>query len=384
MNDKIKGRLFILLLGILLLPVVQHSFHLFGDARLYGNYTVAPDVDFSTDKWWSGEYWDRKSKYINDAVGFRPVMIKVNNQLNFSLFNRLPINIPTPIDNCLFFSGFSRSYSGQDFIGWRRINGSVKKLKAIQDTLGKLGKSLILVYAPGKDFFYPEYAPVGDQNPHHKPTNYSVYAKMTDSFGINQVDFNAWFLAIKGKTKDQLFTRQGIHWSMYGATLAADSIVRYMEKLRHIKMPHPVWTKVEHTRKARYYDDDVAQCFNLIFPYMREVYSYPEVSYPKGEGIVKPRVIYIGDSFAELWIFQHFMDYTDADWRYWYYFKDVWERYDQDESRSKRTLSGNEWIEGINYADCIILMYSPSTLNYLGNGFIEKAYDHYFPSMPVN
>ena len=286
-------------------------------------------------------------------------MIKVNNQLNFSLFGRLPLNIPAPINNYLFFQSFARSYSGQDYIGQKHISNNIRKLKAIQDTLGKLGKSLILVFAPGKEFFYPEYIPPSDRNVGHRPTNYSAYSKVSDSIGVNNVDFNAWFLSIKNTTKDQLFTRQGVHWSMYGATLAADSMVRYIEKLRHIRMPHPVWTKVEHTYNPRSFDADVALCFNLIFPYTREVFSYPQVSYPKDGTMVKPRVIYIGDSFAELWIFQRFMDYTDADWRYWRYFREVWERFDQDESTEKRVLSGNEWLDGINYTDCVVLMYSP-------------------------
>jgi len=56
MNDRVKKRLFIFIMAVLLLPVVQGSFHLFSDIRLYGYSTMALDVDFTSKEWWSGRY----------------------------------------------------------------------------------------------------------------------------------------------------------------------------------------------------------------------------------------------------------------------------------------------------------------------------------------
>ncbi len=383
MKEKIKRGLFLFMLLVLFLPLVQQSFHLFDGIKLYGKFDQAPDIDFSIGKWWSGTYWDWKSKYVNDAVGLRPVMIKTNNQVNFSLFGKIPLSIPPPKDDYLFYYSFIWAYSGRDYLGMHRIITSAEKLKAVQDTMKKAGKSLILVCAPGKAFFYPEYLQSIYQNPAKKPTNYAIYTKVADSLGINMIDFNAWFLAIKGKTKDLLFTRSGIHWSTYGAMLAADSLVNYMENLRHIKMRHPVWANVEHTNTAKYADDDIVKCCNFFFPYTKEVYSYPDISYPLQNYMVRPKTVYIGDSFTEMWIFEHFMDKVNVDWKFWYYFREIWDVYDQDESARKRTLAGDEWLGDINSADYVVLVYTASNFSNVGSGFIEKAYDHYFPASPI-
>ncbi len=365
---------------VLLLPLAQQGLSLFPTGKLYGTFLLAPDTDFSLAGWYNQEYQNAKDRYLNDNIGFRPFMIRVGNQADYSLFEKLHARkIVKGKNNCFFARQFIDSYNGKDFVGEGIIREKARMLKALQDTLAGLGKTLVLAYAADKAFYYPEFLPGQYENKPGTCTNYDAYKGIAGSAGINQVDFNSWFLALKGKRGEELYPREGIHWSAHGALLAADSMIRYIEELRHIHMFHPVWDRVVQTRTARFYDDDISKGLNLLFPATDAVFTYPEVRYEGKVDAIRPRIIFIGDSFFFPWVHEHVMDYTTTDWQLWYYFNEVWERYNQ-QDLPKKPISGCDWLSEVNKTDCIVIMYTPENLAKLGDGFIEQAYAWYFPS----
>ena len=114
--------------------------------------------------------------------------------------------------HCLYQEPYINAYYGEDFAGYKTIRERSIKLKAIQDTFAKLGKSLVLVYAPNKAAYYPEYFPEHRVHDKKGVTNLEEYRRMADSLGINQIDMNAWFISMKKTTHELLFSKQGIHW----------------------------------------------------------------------------------------------------------------------------------------------------------------------------
>jgi hypothetical protein len=251
------------------------------------------------------------------------------------------------------------------------------KLKALQDTLARMGKSLIVVFAPDKAAYYPAHFPAKWENAKKGITNFEAYRHVADSLGINYVDMNTWFLSMKNKTHDSLFAKQGIHWTIYGAMLAGDSLMRYIEKLRNIHLNHPYWTQVVHTTKARDGDDDVAKELNLVFPAATETFSYPVVQYP--DNPVRPGIIYIGDSYGYKMVLFGVVAKMNSLCEYWGYFDEV-----HGINEKKFTyIKDYDWKAAINKTDCIVLAYTSFNLPQLGNGFIEKAYDYYYPERSV-
>ena len=376
--ERGKKILLFAVFAVLFLPMLQKAFSLVRTETLHGEYTLASDVDFTWHDWFSGNYWYNKSAYINDQVGFRPDLVRINNQVNYTVFNKLYNKWGiTNKDHCLMQPLYIKPYYGMDYVGYQVIHEKVRKLKAIQDTLAHLGKSLIMVHAPCKAFFYPEYIPDKYKMP-RGVTNFETYVRVGDSMGLNQVDFNSWFVSIKNKYPDQIYTKTGLHWSVYGALLGGDSIIRYMERLRHISMVHPQWAKVVRTTVPRYSDDDITRALNLMFPFYKETYSYPIVYYTRDSTKTKPNVIYIGDSFLFQWMDQWLMDKTDANWQIWYYFKTIYTRAYLN-GEPQKEIASYDWVGEINKSDCIVLMYTSHNLTEIGNGFIETAYDHYYP-----
>jgi len=381
MAQKIKNGLLLLIFIFLFLPMLQQEFTLVPVEKFTGNFDKQLYHEFTWTEWWDGSFWNLRSQLLTEQVGFEGDFVKLNNQLDYSLFHKYKSqSLVIGDNNCLFYREFLFPYYGKNFVGTQAILGKVSKLKALQDTFAHMGKSLVLIQAPCKVSYYADLIPAGFKALKRKTTNYEVLAHVADSIGINHIDLNSWFVSLKPKTTDLLFTKESIHWSMYGSLIAADSCTHYLEQLRHVKMVRPCWTKIEHTRTARYTDDDITKSIKMILPFSDDIYSYPEVTYPDSGITSRPRVIYIGDSFLFNWMKSRYLDNANIHWEFWFYFKEIWDRYSQDDNQPHKSMAGYDWVNAINNADCIVLIYTSANDAHLGDGFIEQAYQHYFPA----
>jgi hypothetical protein len=376
MGNKIKNSLFGFFFIIILLPALQQAFPFITSGPLNGWVNTARDTAFSWNDWWGDTYQWRKSNYINDNIGFRSDFTRLNNQVVYSLFDKITnITIVAGKNHSLYMGSYIDSYYGRDYVGYDSLLQKMTKLKAISDTFSRLGKSVVLIYAPSKEFMYPEYIPDQCASPRRSVTNFETCLRIGDSLKIKQIDFNTWFCSMKNTSKEVLYTKQGIHWSVYGSLIAADSMIRYLEKLRNINMQHPVWTNIVHTNKPRDTDDDIERIVNLIFPVANELLSYPEVSYRGPDNAAKPKVIYLGDSFLGMWLTDGIMEHTNKDWQVWEWFNTVITA----DGKPQPEMPFFDWVTAINNTECLVIVYTTKNIPILGHGFIEKAYDYYYP-----
>lgn len=374
MQEHKKNILFYLLLFLLAIPAAQQQLHIIRNGRLHGSYVAAASPVFSLAEWGKGDFQQQTDKYITENVGFRPYLIRASNQIDYTFFNKVHCDLIVAKDHYLFQQVYIDDYEGKLPKDVSLAHTRLFKLKAIQDTLQKLGKTFVLVYAPSKIDFYSEYLPDGTSK--GIPCG-EFYKHIADSLGINQIDCNSWFLAMKHSTPYPLFSHQGIHWTTYGSLLAADSIIKYLEVAQHIAIPRPHWDTVEYTYRSRGSDADAGHLLNIILPVTYEKFCYPKVHYSCTGNCVKPRTVYIGDSFVWPLIYNGMMKYANTDWQFWYYFSSGRNQYTQDNNLVGYTLD-NVWQNKIDSANCVIMIYTSHNLPELGNGFIEKEYDHYF------
>jgi hypothetical protein len=381
MEKKFKNGLLIFFCVVLLLPILQRSLSFVHSGKLYGAYVQAPEVQLTLASWFDGSYQTGMMKYITDRYGFRPDIIRLNNQVDYSLFGKLHYaEAGLGSGYCLWDLNYINAYLGRDYIGYDSILKTMVKLKRLQDTLAHLGKAIILVHAPNKAYFYPEYFPQLMKGIPQGPTNLQACTRICDSLSINQVNFNSWFVALKKTYGTLLYPKQGIHWSVYGAALAADSLVRYMEKLRGITMPHLHNNKLVYSQTPQCTDDDLGKPLNLIFPFHKETYCYPQIGYPNIATATRPNVIYVGCSFMFQWLYLGIPHYTNNNWQFWYYFNEVCtEQFPHGDGNAPR-IANYDWLSEVNKTDYIVLLYTAHNIpEGIGSGFIEKAYDHYYP-----
>jgi len=352
-------------------PIIQQQTKLIELKPLEGFFEQASNPEFAVDSFFNGSYQTGKEKYIDQNYGFRNFLIRLNNQLDFWFLGKIHSEkVVLGKNGMLYEDHYIVSYLGENFLGESIIDELTSKIKKLQDYFSQKNKTLLIILAPGKATFFPDlFPPLFDRE--KKRNNYEEFAAQFQSKGINTIDFNNWFKAKKGKTPFPLYTELGIHWTLYGSSLAFDSIVKYVEKKRNIDLPDYLIDKYEFPDELRSPDDDIYRALNLLFNMKHVKAAYPLIRVYNDSTKTQPTLLTIGDSY---W----WNIYNTAvggsvfkDGRFWYYNKEAFP-----ESFTKQTFVETlDFKKVIEETDVIILCYTEPMLINIGNGFIEKAYD---------
>lgn len=358
----------ILLLGISV-PMIQHVTEFSNVRPLWGAVENAPPAELSMKSWMDGSYQVQTDKYLNDGFGFRPSFVRLHNQLQFSLFSIPHANgVLIGKDWYLYESSYIRAYYGQDFIGDSLILEKTRKLKYINDHLEAQGKSLVVMFAPGKGTFFPEYFP--DSLIAKKGrTNYAAYIEAFKKYDLPCMDFNKWFVKMKPSSPHPLYPKGGIHWSKYGEMIALDSMVRYIEHASNRKLPKLVIDGYDVKNKNENGDYDIGEGMNLLFPIPTYPMAYPRfhVEHPERN---TTRVLFISDSY--FWgIYNYgFTKNLFGNGQFWFYFNEI---YNADGVR-EGLAEDRQLLDEIKKFDVIVLISTDANLNKFTNGFIDKYY----------
>lgn len=373
MTDKkwIPSCLWIFILVCLILPFIQFKTQVFPEKPLNGFIEETADIDFSVNGWFNGEYQNQKEKKQSETFGFRSWSIRFYNQLTYSFFNKTQAReVVIGKDTYLYEKGYIKAYYGQDFIGDEKIKDRMRKLKFVCDSFSRLNKTVILVFAAGKGFYYPEYIP-DELKAKKGTTNIERYVYYAKEMGINYIDFNQHFLNNKKKYDYLLYPKHGVHWSTYGSDLAADSIVRYIESKKRIDMPNLFWKDSETIHGPDTENDidyDIAKGMNLLFKFPAEQMIYPNIQCEAAEGKTRPSVIVVGDSFY--WGMYGYIKKAFSDnSQFWYYNETVFS-----EKEEKRYTNMIDIKKEIDQHDVYIILATPSNLPAFSWGFIENTH----------
>ena len=351
------------LIGVILLmlfaPIVQDRYRLIMPFPLKGVAEDYKDVSFDKNSWWDGTYSRKKEDYISHNFGLRDYLIRLYNQLSFDLWKTSnTMDVVIGKENYLYEKGYIDAFFGVDFIGHDSIAISAYKLKMIQDTLAKLNKTLLIILAPGKGDFFPEYIPE-KYFKRKMVTNFEVYKNELEKNSVNFIDFNSWFIKNKFKATYPLFPQCGIHWSLYGSWLAADSVIKKLEAIRNIDLADAKCVFLSYPEEARFNDYDVGEGLNLLFKVPSYKMAYPFITIEENTKKIRPNALVIGDSFYRLLLNTGIPDKVFNTHTYWYY-----NRVTEKQDKSLVGLTGKDLQSEINKEEVIIsiLNKTPSDL----------------------
>src|ERR1044072_452252 len=113
MQHRAKKILWVFLFAAISFPAIQSCLSLFTPGPLFGYFVKAENVSFSTDKWWDGSYQEQKTKYYNDNMGFREDLVRLNNQLDISLFYKIHADAILGKNRFLFQPNYISEHWGQ-------------------------------------------------------------------------------------------------------------------------------------------------------------------------------------------------------------------------------------------------------------------------------
>lgn len=186
------------------------------------------------------DYSKAYEKYFNDHYGFRDVLIKLKNQLDYSVFKRsdeVLIGAEGWMEYRNVLAGqilFAERFTPEE---WERVFARFEQLRAY---LAGRGITLVLMPIQNKYSIYPEYAP---DNLVRRParTAFDTFcAGIAARPAFESIDIRSALLRVK--PKEPVFYKTDFHWNSIGAFYGAEATVNTLAKLsgRQVRWEHPL------------------------------------------------------------------------------------------------------------------------------------------------
>jgi hypothetical protein len=373
MQDKAHKTKFTLYLVyvVLFIPLAGIVFN--GNLKpLNGAFYQEKKADLNIKTWFDRTYQDQEDKYLQSNFGLHNLYVRAYNQLDFWLLKKAHARfVVVGKENYLYETAYIDAYFGRDFIGAERTKEYIKKLKQVQDTLQKRNKLILVVFAPGKASYFPEYIPDYYKSKKEN-SNFDYFLREAKSEGLNHIDFRDYFISQKDKSKYPLYPQFGIHWSNYGSLIALDSITHYIRSKTGSAIPEIVRDDVYWSDTLQHPDNDIIKGMNLLVEpkTFKMAYSKYHVDYDSTKQ-KKLNLLTVSDSFWWYIYGTGILETVFSKNRFWYYNEEMYP-----ESFSSPTyVSQTDYFSAIQQSDVIMILYTESNLYKFGGGFVDMCYE---------
>lgn len=355
------------ILGILLLiGLITPAFLIQINAQLPEIYIagVVPEEAPIELSWFDGTQQKQLESTLFENTVVRAGAIRIRNQYHFSLFDKLNAQQIYEYDD-YFYRFYVNNYAEDTYsLDDSAINQTMKDLIELQRLVGK-DCPIISVIAPSKARLFPEHLP--DRNlVKSKNTNYDRFTMELAKNNFTCLDFNDYFVKNKGKFEAAIIGKGGIHWTYYASSIAMDSLVTTVEKLKGTEYNH-FSTTLSDCGGFNVDDQDISVLCNLIERQYDPTIKHVEF---KQSGVPKKKInaLIIGDSF--------FYTIENSDMRkliftetsdYLYYFERT-----HDANRVMYPLDLEKIKKQLKEVDCIIFLNDLVNMEKFTFGFPHK------------
>lgn len=371
---------FVVVLLALLAPIVFAATRSHDDLRLGGAYEEERDTSLTVKGWFDGTYQEHKEHYLKRHFSLNPIYIRGFFQLEFHLFKKARAqSVLVGIENYLYERSYIDAYYGRNLRSYDSLVEMVLKVRALEDTLRRLNKLALVVLAPGKASYFPEYIPEALKGPPAR-SNYLVLSAALKHYHVPHIDFNHWFIKQKHKSRYPLYSQYGIHWSNYGSMVAFDSITKYIENYLDVNLPDLKLGPYTVTNDLRPSDDDMISGLNLLVNPPTYSMAYPEYSVEYDSTRHKKlSMITIADSYWWYIFSTNIPMASFTNHRFWYYNAAIY----SSTINGSLTVGEFDYAEEIRTADVILILNTEPNYGNLGNRAIDVMYAHFFGNRKV-
>lgn len=370
--------LFGILIMLLFLPLLQERLFRIPLKPLNGVTEKTEKPEFSLQSYRSGAYAKQEEAYLGANFGFREPIIRLYNQYLWDCYRKTYAHdVVAGKKGWLYNPESVNDYYGTEMLRWqsspeaarRQYDLNVKYMNWVRTILKDNGVELLAFVAPEKSFLYPEYLPERE----HDTTTFNACAYFLHKFnesGFPCIDMNHWFQQMKDTVDYPLIPQTGAHW-VFPAVYAADSLFRFMGELKGIALPRlKIGTLHESDNHGA--DNDLEQLLNLSLPIRkRQGYSpTAEVTVERDSTSVKPKVLFIGNSFMWGIANQVPMQEVFDDVEFWYYYSTA---YYGDGLSQTVPVAGLNLMEKLLDFDYIVWFTTGNQLNKGTMNFAQSA-----------
>ena len=373
--DKV---LFGILMMLLFLPLLQaHVLHI-PLKPLNGVIIETEKPAFDLVSYRSGDYAKQEEAYIGENFGFREPIIRLYNQYLWSCYRKTYAHdVVAGKKGWLYTPESVRDYYGTEMHRWQpspeaarcNFDREIRYMNRVREILKENDVELLAFIAPEKSFLYPEYLPERE----HDTTTFNANTYFLQQFeetGFPCIDMNRWFQQMKDTVSYPLIPQTGGHW-VFPAVYAADSLFRFMGDLKGIELPK-LHIGTLHESDNHGADNDLERLLNLSLP-IRKRYGYSptaEVTVESNASSLKPKVLFIGNSF--MWGISNQVPMQELfdDVEFWYYFSTAY--FGKDLKQTAYVIDFN-LLEKLLDFDYIVWFTTGNQLNKGTNGFANSA-----------
>lgn len=367
-----KDILLALILTVLFLPKIQEAFEPVRPGKLTGAYIKAPSPHLTWKSWKKGWYQDSLGVHVNDSLPLRPYLVRINNQVDYSLFRILHgEEVVLGKRSNLFLMEYIKGYLGIGYPSKQFISDKAMKCKKVQEFLwNEKHIFFLVVMAPDKATYMPEDIPDRFLAMGGNGWGRDYLAEQLRANGVHVIDFMPVFSQMKDTSKYPLFVKTGIHWTDYGSFIAADSMFKYITAKSGYRFPGMTMDRIEVTKNPRHDDADVDRLLNLALPTSTTKYAYPVITYETDTDLRKPAALFVGDSFYWGLFNQGIIQNMFSNLEFWFY----------DNLIFPESFSGNksaksvDLLETVYRQNIIVLLYVEGGWGNPGTGFVDRVF----------
>ncbi|MEZ4772887.1 MAG: hypothetical protein R3D00_06870 [Bacteroidia bacterium] len=376
MNHKLKYIILGLQLVILLVPAAYIALlpSQIGEitiVQLSGSFYPTKKLPLKLDTWFSGQYVSRMNEYAKENYPVRPWFVRANNQLDYSLFNHSANQrIVVGKNGELYDKTYIDAWLGKDLIANDSAESLVRKIANLQDYLQPFNTRVLVITPPGKPTFMPEMIPGHYLKNPQITTNREQFTRLLDQYHVPNIDYSQ-FPEVQKETDIRLYPRTGLHWSHWGAAIAADSMRSKALSLTGLYLPEMTYSPQTYYQRNDT-DWEVERAMNLLFAIPGNQATKPVYNFSATDTTQqKPKVIVIGDSYYKIWYDQGLHEKLfHPQSQFWYYGLELLPHREINGERA--SVMSLDVIEEMKQADLIILLNAEINLPRLGFEVWEK------------
>ncbi len=347
------------------------------DLELHGEVVAVPFPYFGLRQVATGDFQRGMDAWLQSRIGMKAAYIKLENQINYSLFNYISGSPSLVIgkNRWLFEKVYVKSYYKQDVIDVADLEKKIRQMADLQNELALREIPFLFIISPSKVSIYPEYLPTQYAFPHRNTikSNYENMIPLLNKYKINYLDGNQYYLNLKTKDRMPLFYPGGTHWSYYSCWFFTLEVLDRLEKSLQHKMTRLSASGFSTTSDPKKSDRDIALLTNLIFEktFLSPSYYYPKVKCDKSIDGYQPRMLAVGGSF--MYTIFHYLDecsvYKKRDFYYYYSTNAEY----PERTRTPLNKKDIDLKSVLMKNDILVIESNMQMLHNIGNGFIQDA-----------
>lgn len=289
MLKSIRTYLLVILALLVIFPIIQMQWHIITPVPLQGAFIAPPSPHLTPDDFWQGKFQSEVKNYVKYNHPFQPELVRLYNQINFDLFHEVNTLLSVQKNGYLFDPKSISSANGDDYLGDEKWQSHLRKSDQVIHYLRQKNISVIFILAPNKAVYHHQQL----RTPlHPSTTNVQLIRNWIKRQKIPVIDTEYLFEQVQ--TAYPLYPKHAAHWSIYGASLVADSLMQLMHQLDNSVQFKSKVFQMDTTVIPRFTDNDYTRMLNLMTPPTETPLIYPTIGY---QARPTPRIHAVGDSY---------------------------------------------------------------------------------------